>query len=218
MTNEEFCTKWGRSLAQLEAMRFAHSGTFRVEHRRRASLIDIPDLDLREMERRGMLPPVVPGEDMVLVDWGFSPNIVTNEGLNSILDVGLSGGTQITAWKVALVKSNTSAAAGMTYATPVYTEIAGSDVDEASRQAWTDGGVSSQSVDNVGNEAVYTAAGSFTGYGAAIVGGGSGAATIADAAGGGTLYSYSLFSASKALTASDTITITYTLTSADDGV
>lgn len=217
MTNEQFIEKWGGDGLALTALRNMVGGTFTVQHRRRASLIDVADHDLADMERRGLLPPVVPGEDMVSVGWETVHNIVTNEGLDHLLDATLSGATQITAWKVAISKSNTTPLSTHTYAVPGYTEITGSDVDEASRQAWTDGGVSSQSVDNVGNEAVYTAAGTFTAYGAAIVGGGSGAATLADAAGGGKLYSSGLFAASKALTASDTLTTTYTLTSADDG-
>lgn len=146
-----------------------------------------------------------------------SHNIVTNQGLDHILSVTLAGGTQITAWKVALFKTNTTPLASHTYASPGYTEIAGSDVAEASRQAWTAGSVSSQSVDNSASAATYTADATVTVYGAALVGGGSAAATIADTAGGGTLYASSLFSASKALTASDTITVTYTFTQADDG-
>lgn len=146
-----------------------------------------------------------------------SRNIVTNQGLDHLLTVALAGGTQITAWKVALFKTNTTPLATHTYAAPGYTEIAGSDVTEASRQAWTAGSVSSQSVDNSGSAAVYTADATVAIYGAALVGGGTGAATIADTAGGGTLYASSQFAASKALTASDIITVTYTFTQADDG-
>jgi hypothetical protein len=144
-------------------------------------------------------------------------NIVTNQGLDHFLDVTLSAATQITTWYVAAVKTNTSAAAGMTYASPTYTEIAGSDVTETVRQAWTDGGVSSQSVSNSASPATYTADTTVTLYGASQVGGGTAATTIANTAGGGTLHSYALFGSSKAMTATDTIDITVTKTAADDG-
>lgn len=186
MTTAELARKWGKTVAELEALRSLVGRSFTVS---------------------------VNGEPQ-----DVSHNIVTNEGLDSLLDVYLAGGTQITAWKVALFKTNTTPLATHTYASPGYTEIAGSDVSEGSRQAWTAGSVASQSVDNSGSAAVYTAAGSVTIYGAALVGGGTGAATIADAAGGGTLYASSKFATSKALTASDTITVTYTFTQADDGV
>ena len=156
--------------------------------------------------------------DREIISQEMVHNIVTNEGLDHALDVALSGATQITAWKVAAVKTNTSPAAGMTYATPTYTEIAGSDVTETVRQAWTDGGVSSQSVDNSASPATYTANATVTLYGAGLVGGGTAATTIANTAGGGTLWSMALFGTSKAMVATDTIDITYTQSSADDGV
>ena len=217
MENAQMCEKWGFDEVALEAIRAALSRPYTVQHHRRVSLMDRPYEDLVEMESRGLLPALIPGEDMVLLDREVGFNIVTNEGLDSILDVGLSGGTQITAWYVAISKTNTTPLSTHTYASPGYTEIAGSNVDESNRQAWTDGGVSSQSVDNSGSPAVYTASDSWTAYGAGLVGGGGSATTIADTAGGGTLYSSYLFAASKSMTASDTLTTTYTLGSADDG-
>lgn len=208
MLTIELQRKYDLTLDEVESLRSAMGHKFgarvghrvvrRVEHRNR--------IGMRRLE-------LVP-----LTDWEFAENIVTNEGLDHALDVILSGGTQISAWYVALVKTNTSPAAGMTYATPTYTEIAGSDVTETLRQAWTDGGVSSQSVDNSGSPAQYTANGSFTAYGAGLVGGGTAATTIANTAGGGTLWAMALFGSSKSMVATDTIDITYTHTSADDGV
>ena len=143
------------------------------------------------------------------------PNRVVNTGLNYLLSSGLAAGTQITAWKVAAVKTNTTPAASMTYAVPVYSEITATDVSETVRQAWTAGSVSGQSVSNATTGATYTAAHTVTIYGAALVGGGTGATGLADAAGGGTMYSMSLFGTSKPLASSDTVTITYTLTQAN---
>lgn len=192
MTTQELCEKWGLTVEQVEALRAEKSGYFT------ARVLDADGNEKQEIE--------------------ISDNIVTNEGLNYILDAGLSGGTQITAWYVTLAVNDVAAAAGMTYATPTWTEITTTEVAEATRQAWTDGGVASQSVDNSASPATYTADVSFTAYAAALVGGGASASTLANTAGGGTLYAYSQFASAKALTASDTIEVTYTFTAADDGV
>lgn len=192
MTTEELCRKWGMTVDEVEALRAEKSGYFT------ARVVDSNGNEVQGLE--------------------VSDNIVTNEGLNYILDIGLSGGTQITAWYVTLAIDDVAAAAGMTYATPTFAEITGTQVSEATRQAWTDGGVTSQSVDNSASPATYTADTTFTAYAAALVGGGAAASTLDDSAGGGTLYAYSQFASAKALTASDTIEVTYTFTAADDGV
>jgi hypothetical protein len=217
MTNDQFCSKWGMDDVALESLRRLMGGVFRTTHRRPASRMGVHNMDLAEMSRRGMLPPVVPGEDMVVLSAERHTNIVTNEGLDHMLDATLSGATQITAWKVAIFKTNTTPLATHTYAVPGYTEIAGSNVDEAVRQAWTDAGVSSQAVTNAASPAVYTAADTWEAFGAAMVGGGSGAATIADTAGGGTEYSASLYAASKPLTDDDSLSTGYELGLSDDG-
>lgn len=192
MTNEELRARWGLSSDELENLRDKYSGTYHAVVR---------DVDGVEVDRESV------------------GNIVTNEGLNYVLTSALDGGTAITAWKVALSKSTTAPAAGMTYATPSFTEVASGDVTETVRQAWTGGAVATQSVDNSTSQAVYTATTNApTAYGAGLVGGGSASTTIANTAGGGTLYSYAKFATSKALSATDTISITYTFTSADDGV
>lgn len=192
MTTQELCAKWGLTEEQVETLRAEKSGFFTARV-----------IDAHGNEKAGL---------------EISENIVTNEGLDYILDSGLSGGTQITAWYVTLAMDDVAAAAGMTYATPTFAEITGTQVAEATRQAWTDAGVSAQSVDNSASPAVYTADATFTAYAAALVGGGAAASTLDDSAGGGVLYAYSQFASAKALTASDTIEVTYTFTAADDGV
>lgn len=151
--------------------------------------------------------------------WEPTGNLVVNEGLDHFLQATLAGGTQISTWYLAAVKTNTAAAATMTYATPVYTEIVGSDVSESTRAVWTPGAVASQSVTNNASRGQYTAAGSLTIYASALVGGGSAPSTIGDDAGGGVLMAYGLFSSgSKALGASDVVELAYEMGSADDGV
>lgn len=145
-----------------------------------------------------------------------SHNIVTNEGLDALLDIMFHADTQITTWYCVLVETDTSPAAGMTYATPTYTESEA--YDEATRPAYTEAAASSQSITNSANKAVFTISGTKTMYGAAIVGGGSAPTTKADAAGGGTLFCYSKFTSSRSVVDDDVINLTYTLSAADDGV
>lgn len=140
-----------------------------------------------------------------------APNLVTNEGLDYLLTSGLTGGTQITSWRIALIKSNTPITAAMTYAVPVYTEIAGADVTESNRAIWTPGAVVSQLVDNVSNAGVYTSNATFTAFGLALVGGGGAPETIANVAGGGSLYAAGIFDVQRDLIATDVLQVIYTL-------
>lgn len=143
-------------------------------------------------------------------------NLVTNQGLNHILDAVLHGSTQITTWYCCLIESDTNAAAGMTYAVPVYTESTA--YDEATRPAYVEAAASSQSITNSANKAVFTISGTKTMYGASLVGGGTGGNTKGDAAGGGTLLCYAKFGSSRSVVDDDVINLTYTLSAADDGV
>jgi hypothetical protein len=143
-------------------------------------------------------------------------NIVTNEGLNSILGVYFHADTQISAWYCVLSETNTAPAAAMTYAVPSFTETTA--YDEATRPAYTEAAASGQSITNSANKAVFTISGTKTMYGAALVGGGTDANTKGDTAGGGTLACYALFSSSRAVVDNDVINLTYTISAADDGV
>jgi len=147
--------------------------------------------------------------------WEEHPhNIITNQGLTHILNTQLAGGTAITTWYCTLVETDTAAAAGMTYAVPVYTES--TSYDEATRPAYTET-VTDQTCTNSASKAVFTISATKTMYGASLVGGGSAPTTKGDAAGGGTLFCYAKFAASRAVVDNDVINLTYTVTAADDG-
>jgi hypothetical protein len=138
-------------------------------------------------------------------------NICVNEGLDDVLDVYFSSGTQITAWYIAPFEDNHTPAAGDTYAVPGYTESTA--YDEATRQAWTEAGPSSRVITNSASKASLTFNATKTIYGAALVGGGSAATTKGDTAGGGTLFCESQFtSGSKPVVSADVLKITVTLT------
>lgn len=141
-------------------------------------------------------------------------NLFTTEGLNHMVDVIVGAGTQITQYYVALSDTNTSPAAGMTYAVPVFTESSAT-VSTALRQAFTVVGAASGSTNNTASPAQYTSAGSNTFYGACLIGGGSAPTTKADTAGGGKLLSYDLFGTAVTTVLNDIVTITVTFTLAD---
>lgn len=143
-------------------------------------------------------------------------NLVTNQGLNAILDIMLHASTQITTWYVAIFESNTTILATHTYAAPGYTESTA--YTEGTRPAYNEAAASGQSITNSANKASVSINATKTIYGAALVGGGTGASTKGDTAGGGTLLCAVQFSSSRAVISGDTLQVTYTVTAADDGV
>lgn len=143
-------------------------------------------------------------------------NIITNEGLDALLDIMLHGSTQITTWYCVIVESDTNPAAGMTYATPTYTESIA--YDEATRPEYEEAAASSQSITNSANKAQFTMNATKTIYGAALVGGGASASTKGNTDGGGTLFCYAKLGSSRSVVDDDVLNLTYTVSAADDGV
>lgn len=138
-------------------------------------------------------------------------NIVVNEGLDHLLDVTLSGGTQDTSWFVFLLAASPSPLATWTA-----TEIAANDFvnyDEATLPAFTDGGVSGQSLDNSASPATFTIS-----TNGSSIGGGGLIGTNAKATPAGTVYNAVAFTGgNKAADDNDTLDVTVTLSAADDG-
>ena len=147
------------------------------------------------------------------IDQWKEENICTDEGLNALLDIMFSAGTQLTAWYVLIFETDTAPAAGTTYAVPVFTECEA--YAEATREAFVEAGVSGKSITNSASKAEFTMNATKTIYGAALVGGGTDADTKGNVAGGGTMYCASKFSASKAVENLDVLKCTVTLTSSD---
>jgi hypothetical protein len=136
-------------------------------------------------------------------------NLVVNVGLDDSLDKHLKGSGYTAAWYVGLTDGTPTVAAGDTMASHAgWVEVTA--YDEAVRQTLTLGAVSGQSVDNVGNEAVFTISANGTVLGGAFV------TTASDKGGGtGTLYGGGAFTAGdKTLDDDDTITVTVTCTAA----
>lgn len=144
------------------------------------------------------------------------PNIMTNQGLNYILNVMFHGTANVTKWYLGLVETDTVAAATMTYAVPVFTECTA--YSGGARPEFNEAAASSQAITNSANKAAYTMTGAKTLYGAALFGGGAGADTAeipgntGDAA--GILMCYSKFSLSKEVENADVFKCWLTITGA----
>lgn len=135
-------------------------------------------------------------------------NLVLNGGLDHLLDVVLSGGTQDTSWFVGLLGASPTPAA-----TDTATQIATYDFvnyDESTLPAFTDGGVSGQSVSNSASTADFTCStNSSTVGGAFLIG------TNAKATPSGVVYAAGAFSGgNKSLDDGDTLSVTSTFTAA----
>lgn len=90
-------------------------------------------------------------------------NIYTAEGYEYFLDAGLLGGTQKTAWYIALMGADHTPAATDTYANSMGTgNYESTDYSESTRPTWTPGSISGQSVDNEASKASFTMSGTDT--------------------------------------------------------
>lgn len=140
-------------------------------------------------------------------------NIITNEGLNRILDVMLHGTTQTATWYCGLFESNTTVDGAETYDVPVFTECTA--YDEATRPAYVEAAASSQSVTNSANKAVFTASDTKTLYGAALFS----VSTKGDHAAGdnNVLFCCGKFTTAQPVIDGNVCNLTYTVTAADAG-
>ena len=134
-------------------------------------------------------------------------NLITNEGLDHILDVVLHGTSAVSPWYVGL-KNTGSVAAADTLAS--HAGWAENSNYTGNRQEYVEAAASSQSTTNSANKASFaidtdsqTIAGAF----------------LASAATGtsGTLLCVVNFSSSKSADDGDTLEVTYTISAADDG-
>lgn len=140
-----------------------------------------------------------------VIDSWESPNIVTNEGLNHILDVEFGGATQITAWYIGLFEGNYTPVAGVTAATITANSTECTAYDAATRVAYTEAAAASQAITNSASRASFVFNATKTIYGAFLVSASAKSATT------GTLFAASRFAASKAVVDDDELLVTYTI-------
>lgn len=137
----------------------------------------------------------------------WAENLITNEGLDHILDVVLHAASQVTTWYVGL-KNTGAPAAGDTLASHAgWTENSNYT---GNRQEYVEAAASGQSITNSANKASF----SINADSQTIAG-----AFLASVATGtsGTLLCVANFSSSKSADNGDTVQVTYTVSAADDG-
>jgi len=128
-------------------------------------------------------------------------NLVTNEGLDYILGVVFSDVAQDLTHYIGLTTASTIAGDSMASGLDEFTGYTGD------RQAWTEGGVSSQSINNTGSEASFPITSAETVVGAFMTDDATGTA--------GTLICGVDFAASRTVANGDTLSVGYTLSAAD---
>ena len=153
--------------------------------------------------RNGVLSPI---------EW--HPNLVVDQFCNHLLDVSLSGGTQVTSWYVGLFKGNYTPVALDTGANIAAHATECTQYAESTRPAWVEAGPSAKNIDNSASKATFTINAGVTVYGAFLCSN----ATKSDSSSGTILAAAAKFTASRALVADDQILITYAIGAADDGV
>jgi hypothetical protein len=137
-------------------------------------------------------------------------NLITNVGLDHILDVIFHGTSAVATWYIGLKNAGTVAAGDTSASHAGWTE--NQNYTEATREAYVEAAASSQSITNSASKASFaidtdsqTIAGAFL---------------ISESTKGGTtgvLIAAVDFASSKAADDGDTLEVTYTISAADDG-
>ena len=143
--------------------------------------------------------------DGKIIDVFETPNLVVNEGLNSILGIMFNGVTQVTTWYVGLFEGNYTPVDGVTAATITANSTECVAYDEVTRVAYNEAAAAAQSISNTANKATFTFNATKTIYGAFLVSNSTKSGTT------GTLFAATRFAASKAVVAADQLLVTYTL-------
>lgn len=135
-------------------------------------------------------------------------NLVTNEGLDALLNIMLHGNTQITAWYIGLFEGNYTPVAGVTAATIVAAATECTAYTQSTRPAYDEAAASSQSITNSASRATFTFNATKTVYGAFLTSLSTKSGTT------GTLFSAARFGTAKNVESGDELLLTYTFTAA----
>ncbi len=138
----------------------------------------------------------------------IEPNIVVNEGLDSLLDIMFHGGTQLATWYVGAFTGNVTPLATWTAANVTANSTEWTTYDETTRPEWVESAVSAQSLSNLASRAVFTANATATVRGAFLVSN----STKSGAA--GKLFAANRFAADRSVGATDVLNVGYSLTAA----
>lgn len=144
----------------------------------------------------------------ITIDTFEVPNLVTNEGLNALLDIMFHGATQITAWFVGLFEGNYTPVAGVTAATITAASTECTAYTSSTRPAYDEAAASSQAITNSASRASFVMNATKTVYGVFLVSNSTKSSTS------GTLFSAARFSTAKTLDSGDELLVTYTFSAA----
>ena len=143
--------------------------------------------------------------DGKVIDSWEEKNRVVNEGLNSLLDVQLGAGSQLTTWYVGLFEGNFTPAAEDTAANIASNATESTAYDEATRPAWSPAAVSSQTITNSASKATFTMNAGKSIYGAFLISDSTKSGTA------GFLFAATKFSAVRTVEPTDQLLVTYTV-------
>jgi hypothetical protein len=145
-----------------------------------------------------------PGHD--IVDEFEFPNLVTNEGLNALLDVFFHGATQITTWYLGVFEGNYTPLATDTGATITANSTESTAYASSTRPEFVEAAASAQVTTNSANRASFVFNATKTIYGAFLHSNSAKSSTT------GTCFSAARFGASKAVVNLDELLLTYSFT------
>lgn len=139
-----------------------------------------------------------------VIDRFECPNLVTNEGLNSLLNVMFNGASQTTTWYLGLFEGNYTPVATVTAATITAAATECTAYTSSTRPEYVEVASTAQSITNSASRASFIMNATKTVYGAFLVSASAKSSTA------GTLFSATRFTTSKALESTDELLLTYT--------
>jgi hypothetical protein len=142
-------------------------------------------------------------EGEVIDEWE-QPNLVVNEGLNSLLNVYLNGASPFGSWYLGIFEGNYTPVATDTAATIAGNSTESTAYTAATRPQWNPAAASGQAITNSANRATFTFNATKTIYGAFLIS----SPTISGTT--GTLFSAARFATAKNVVNLDQLLLTYT--------
>lgn len=136
------------------------------------------------------------------------PNLVVNEGLNSLLDIMFHGVSQISTWYLGLFEGNYTPVATVTAATITSASTECTTYAASTRVAYDEAASSAQSITNSASRASFVFTSDKTIYGAFLV------SASAKSATSGKLFSAAAFASAKTVETDDELLLTYTFAAA----
>lgn len=142
----------------------------------------------------------------VVIDEFVERNLVTDEGLNAMLNVTFAGSTQVPTWYLGVFEANYTPVAGLTAATVASAATECTAYAAANRPTYVEAASTAKSMTNSANRASFVFNATKSIYGAFLVSDNTKGGTS------GTLFSAARFSAFKPVVADDELLLTYTFT------